>query len=104
MVVSLSQIRNELTMEEPLDIQSIVKELKRERDRLDRAIAALDGTELPLEPQGPRPVAHVRGVPAKRGDRLTPEGRKRLSEALKKRWAERRKMAAGARKKVAGRR
>ena len=91
-------------MEEILDIHSIVKELKRERARLERAIAALDETELPLEPQGSRPVASVPPVRAKGGDRLTPEGRKRLSDALKKHWAEKRKMAAGAKKKVAGRR
>lgn len=86
-----------------MDIQSIVKELKRERDRLDRAIAALEETELPLAPRESHPVANVPAVPAKKGDRLTPEGRKRLSEALKKHWAEKRK-AAGATKKVAVRR
>ena len=90
--------------EEPLDIQSIVKELKRERDRLDRAIAALEETDLPVAPQGSRPAANVPAVKAKKGgDRLTPEGRKRLSDAMKKLWADKRK-AAGATKKVAARR
>jgi len=74
-----------------MDINSIVVELKKERDRLDRAIAALDGegrTNGATRTAG-RPVAHKRG-----GSRLTPAGRKRLSDMMKKRWAERRKKAA----------
>lgn len=86
-----------------MDIQSIVKELKRERDRLDRAIAALEESKSPLAPRGPQPAAKVPAVPAKRGHGLTAEGRKRISDALKKRWAEKKK-AAGATKKVAVRR
>jgi len=75
-----------------MDINSIVAELKKERDRLDRAIAALDGesrTNGATRTAG-RPVAHKRAG----GSRLTPAGRKRLSEMMKKRWAERRKKAA----------
>jgi hypothetical protein len=76
-----------------LDTDRIVEELKQERTRLDRAIAALDG------PASPKVVARKARVtpqqPAapqetKRGG-MTPEGRKRLSLAMKKRWAERRK-------------
>jgi len=94
---------NKLTEEEPLDIQSIVKELKRERDRLERAIAALERVYLPPARLGLRPVAAVPVAQRKKRNRLTPEGRKRLSENMKKRWAEKRK-AAGATKKVAARR
>ena len=69
-----------------MDIAGIVTQLKKERDRLDRAIAALDGG-----------VSHSNGTSAgaqkRRGSRLTPAGRKRLSEMMKKRWAERRKKA-----------
>jgi hypothetical protein len=73
-----------------LDTGRIVAELKRERDRLSRAIAALEG-------QPPRAAASRTAVPhraargKKKRDRLTPEGRKRLSELMKKRWAEKRK-------------
>jgi hypothetical protein len=74
-----------------LDIQAIVKELKRERDRLNKAIAALEETDLPLNPQKASPVAKVPAPPSRKGNRLTPEGRKRLSDAMKKRWAERKK-------------
>ncbi|HWF38771.1 MAG TPA: hypothetical protein VG322_09645 [Candidatus Acidoferrales bacterium] len=75
-----------------MDINSIVAELKKERDRLDRAISALDGearTNGVTRTVG-RPVARKRTT----GSRLTPAGRKRLSEMMKKRWAERRKKAA----------
>ena len=74
-----------------MDIQAIVKELKRERDRLTIAIVALEGPELALTPRKASPAANVPAPPAKKRRRLTPEGRKRLSDMMKKRWAERRK-------------
>jgi len=74
-----------------LDIQAIVKELKRERDRLSTAIEALEGTDLPPTPRKASPIANVPAPPAKKRRRLTPEGRKRISDMMKKRWAERRK-------------
>ena len=73
-----------------LDTGRIVAELKRERDRLSRAIAALEG-------QSPKSTAKSSAVPhrathtKKKGGRLTPEGRKRLSDLMKKRWADKRK-------------
>jgi hypothetical protein len=75
-----------------LDTQAIVKELKRERARLDKAIAALEETDSPA-PRTSSPSVTPSAKPPKRADRLTPEGRKRLSEAMKKRWAEKRKKA-----------
>jgi len=77
-----------------LDIQAIVKELKRERDRLNTAIVALEGADVPLTPRKASPVADVPAPPAKKRRRLTPEGRKRISDMMKKRWAERRKKAS----------
>lgn len=74
-----------------MDIQAIVKELKRERDRLNTAIVALEGTDLPPTPPKALPAANVLAPPAKKRRHLTPEGRKRLSDMMKKRWAERRK-------------
>jgi hypothetical protein len=74
-----------------LDIQAIVKELKRERDRLNAAIVALEGTDLPTTPRKASPVADVPAPPAKKRRRLTAAGRKRLSDMMKKRWADRRK-------------
>lgn len=74
-----------------MDIQAIVKELKRERDRLNNAIAALEEPASASAPHKASPVVTVPAHPAKRRNRLTPEGRKRLSEAMTKRWADRRK-------------
>ena len=74
-----------------MDIQAIVKELKRERDRLNAAIVALEGTDLPTSPRKASPVADVPAPPAKKRRRLTAAGRKRLSDMMKKRWADRRK-------------
>jgi hypothetical protein len=80
-----------------LDTGRIVAELKRERDRLSQAIAALDG-------QSPKAAARTSAVPnratrsKKKGDRLTPAGRKRLSDMMKKRWAEKRKKGSKGRK------
>jgi len=76
--------------ESTLDTGRIVAELKRERDRLSQAIAALDG-------QSPKSVASTSAVPSrathskKKGDHLTPAGRKRLSDLMKKRWAAKKK-------------
>ena len=78
-----------------MDTGRIVAELKRERDRLNLAIAALDGQE-------PKSAARTSAAPnqaarsKRKGDRLTPAGRKRLSEMMKKRWAERRKKGSKA--------
>jgi len=77
-----------------LDIQAIVKELKRERDRLNTAIVALEGTDLPPTPPKASPAANVLAPPAKKRRHLTAEGRNRISDMMKKRWAEKRKKAS----------
>jgi hypothetical protein len=77
-----------------LDIQAIVKELKRERDRLNTAIIALEGTDLPPTPPKASSATNVPAPPAKKRRHLTAEGRKRISDMMKKRWAEKRKKAS----------
>jgi Spy/CpxP family protein refolding chaperone len=74
-----------------MDLERIVSELRKERDRINRAIAALEEMEeATTSPK--RAAAPIRaGRKAKRKQHLTPEGRKRLSDMMKKRWAERRK-------------
>lgn len=71
-----------------MDIQNILNDLKRERSRLDQAIAALEGGT------GPR----KRGRPAGSGKKssgprrhMSAAARKRISEMMKKRWAERKR-------------
>jgi hypothetical protein len=84
-----------------LNIQQIISDLKNERERLDRAIAALEETDS--QPSAsrnrtltkPRVSADTQLASANkktRGD-ITDERRKRLSESMKKSWAERRKKA-----------
>lgn len=70
-----------------MDIQSIVNDLKRERERLDQAIAALEGSgggRRPGRPAGstnaPRPRRHMSAA-----------ARRRISAMMKQRWAERRR-------------
>ena len=82
-----------------MDIQAIVKELKRERDRLNKAIAALEETDSSPAPRKASPVASVAAPPPTKVDRLTAEGRQRLSDAMKKRWAEKNKKKAARGKK-----
>ncbi|HEV2174752.1 MAG TPA: hypothetical protein VGR71_14355, partial [Nitrospira sp.] len=69
----------------------VVSDLKKERDRLSRAIGALLGSALSLG--GKKRAGRPKGSTTKKKRRsgLTPAGRKRLSLAMKKRWAERKK-------------
>jgi hypothetical protein len=72
-----------------LDLQKILSELGAERDRIDRAIEALDGIAS-SSPVNKKRAGVARASGRRRGG-ITPEGRRRLSLAMKKRWAERRK-------------
>ena len=78
-----------------MDTQEIVKELKAERARLDRAIVALDGATRTIaataEPSS-------KGARAPRKHRLTAAGRERLSMLMKQRWAEKRKKGLAGKK------
>jgi len=70
-----------------LDLDRIISELESERDRISRAIASLENESR----NGTRKAAVlIKTATSKRlSGGLTPAGRKRLSEAMKKRWAER---------------
>jgi hypothetical protein len=80
-----------------LDLDRIVAELRAEMDRIGRAIGLLEA-QAPRARRGRPPKSASAagsasaGKPRRRG--LTPAGRKRLSELMKKRWAERRKKQA----------
>jgi len=65
-----------------MDTQQIISELEAERDRLEQAISALRGTSGRRGPGG-------RGRRGRR--RLSAASKKRISEMMKKRWAERKK-------------
>jgi hypothetical protein len=65
-----------------MDTQQIISELEAERDRLEQAIAALRGS------------LHARstGAGGRRGRRrLSAAAKRRISEMMKKRWAERKR-------------
>ena len=77
-----------------LDTQEIVKELKAERNRLDKAIVALDGAnDTGATVATDEPASKGAHIPKKRHG-MSAEGRKRLSMLMKKRWAERRKKSS----------
>jgi hypothetical protein len=64
-----------------LDLDKIIAELKREREKIHRAIAAL------LEGAGLNAKGPTQKVARKRRSSFTPEGRRSLSLAMKRRWA-----------------
>ena|ERR1035437_3116124 len=75
-----------------MNTKQILADLCTERDRIDRAISALEG----LDGEGTPRMTATSVLPAQtrgRRRRLTPAGRKRLSELAKARWAARRKGA-----------
>ena len=76
-----------------MNIPDIVAELRKERTRLDSAIAALEGIGGPAR-RGRKPGVSYGPAVKKRGGGITAAGRKRLSEMMKKRWAERRRKGA----------
>ena len=97
-----------------MDVSKIVAEIDAKIASLQQARAVLidlDESGVTSKPRRGRPkgsvkVANAAGVktpskPAKRKRNLSPEGRKRIAEAMKRRWAERRKEAPKAATKVA---
>jgi len=66
-----------------MDTQSILNELRAERDRLNTAIAALEGT---AGKRGRRSSAG-NSAPTRRRRRMSAAARARISNAMKARWA-----------------
>ena len=62
-----------------MDTKQILSQLHAERNRIDRAIAAIEG----IHSDGGSPAAPGK----RRRSRMSAAGRKRLSELMKKRWA-----------------
>ena len=74
-----------------MNIERIVAELEQERDRISQAIASLKGINFS---DSARKSAAVNGRSARqRRGGMSAAARKRLSDTMKKRWAERRKKA-----------
>jgi hypothetical protein len=67
-----------------MDIQAIVSNLKDERSRIDQAISALEGLTSTAPRRGRPPKSTLTGGKRRR---MSPAARKRISEAMKQRWA-----------------
>jgi hypothetical protein len=77
-----------------MDIQNILGDLKKERDRIDRAIAALEGLGSAGPRRRGRPVGSVNTTTTKSARprrHMSAAARKRISEMMKQRWAERKR-------------
>jgi hypothetical protein len=70
------------------DIEGIISELEQQREAIDRAITAL----REITSGGTRQATPTRAAasPQRKKRRLSPEGRERIAEALRKRWAAKR--------------
>jgi hypothetical protein len=77
-----------------MDVSRILSEIDAEITRLQQARAALTGIagSGTVAPRRGRPKGSVnkKTTSARRKRNLTPEGRKRIADAMKRRWAERR--------------
>lgn len=83
-----------------MDYNRLVQEIDSEISRLQQARKLLTGESQRRNPGRPRAAGTTRKAdsPAaktgRRKRRLSPEGRKRIADAMKRRWAERRKQQA----------
>ena len=81
----------------------IIAQLEKQKDAIDKALAALrevDGVvAAPVAPVVPAKRAYKRRALKKNSGGISAEGRKRLADAMKKRWAAKR---AGSAVKKAG--
>jgi hypothetical protein len=70
------------------EIGKVIAQLESQRDSIDRAIAALREISGPVETADRAPSGSPNVATRKR--QISPEGRKRIAEATRKRWAARR--------------
>jgi hypothetical protein len=77
-----------------MDIQNILADLRRERERIDRAIGALEGLGTQARRRG-RPAGSGQSATGTKRKRrhMSAASRKRISEMMKQRWAERKRKA-----------
>jgi hypothetical protein len=80
-----------------VEVSRIIAEIDAQISKLQQARELLSGTVAkvgkgPGRPKGSKNAKPAAAAPRKR--KLSPEGRKRIAEAMKRRWAERRKQAA----------
>ena len=74
-----------------MEVSRIIAEIDAQILKLQQARALLAGAVQPVRNGRGRPKGSVNVKAVKRKRNLSPEGRKRIADAMKKRWAERRK-------------
>jgi hypothetical protein len=77
-----------------MDTKQILTDLRIERQRIDRAIVALEGLDGTGTVRATASGAPPAPVKARGRRRMSAAGRKRISEMMKARWEARRKQAA----------
>ena len=80
-----------------MEVSRIIAEIDAQISELQQARTLLAGTAAPSgrgRPKGSKNTASPTKAAAPRKRKLSPEGRKRIADAMKKRWAERRKQNA----------
>ena len=83
-----------------MEVSRILEEIDAQISKLQQARELLSGTAGKVSKGRGRPKGRknaktaAKAAPRKR--KISAEGRKRIAEAMKKRWAERRKLAAAA--------
>ena len=83
-----------------MEVNLIIAEIDAQILKLQQARALLAGTTTSAartgrgRPKGSKNNASVAPAATPRKRKLSPEGRKRIADAMKKRWAERRKQNA----------
>ena len=82
------------------EIENIIRQLEQQRASIDRALEALREITGIGAPVGAKRRGRPPGKKRRRG--MSPEGRARIGEATRKRWAEKRAAEAAAAKESAG--
>ena len=78
------------------DIKRIISELEAQKAAIERAIAALRDIAAPASTPKKKSVRSVSTASStKQKPRLSPEGRQRIIDATRKRWAAKRAAAGG---------
>jgi hypothetical protein len=82
-----------------VEVNRIIAEIDAQILKLQQARALLSGSTTtsrtgPGRPKGIKNTVSASSTTTPRKRKLSPEGRKRIADAMKKRWAERRKQSA----------
>lgn len=79
-----------------MEVTRIIAEIDAQIQKLQQARALLADASQPARSNRGRPKGSSKAAaPRQKKRKLSPEGRKRIADAMKKRWAERRKQASG---------